>query len=570
MPTIPAPEMIPFGIPQALPYFPPYHYTLPFPIPPVFSPSNFPFPVPFLKNIHASENLKPPINECKYNSMESKEDAPKPKLTVANSSSDDTNSGAIIMPGKFKKPKNIHEYKELIEAARKNPREFPEILVSKKNQFLSSLGIAPKIICRIRTLKKFRKQFKRKQFMTRDCMIYRDRKMLRDRNKLKKCFNQKKQHNYLGLTFPKKSSLPRHEAESSASKQSQSSKTLKLLVGEQEDAGSSMKSIKLSDIEKNKTIELITIVSSDEESAEKHPFLPTEDETQEEDVKTNKRSNSILRDVKDQHLETITEQPCDSDTDVENSNKNDSPKKQNEIEIKCSKDLDDSHENLEKEVKYKDCGNETNKNKPTISQKLRNAILKENIRLENIRFLQSENHVNYPSSNLSSDSSTIPKEIHFSVPQFAVLQPTKAITMAANSISYLPSQLNSTPVVVRSVTPLSLQPPATVAASGQNNNVKIVYPVKLTKASSSKVVLIDKQQNGAYFVAPSYNKSLLSQNNIRIQPQRIFNSKVSSIESPMFIPQLRQLKPKPRKNETMGNQGKHLYFFMLFYRIFFF
>lgn len=561
MPNIPVPEMIPFRIPPPLPYFQPYHYPLPFPVPPVFSPSNFTFSVPFLKKIHTPKNSKSAINESKYNSMENKEDAPNPKFILANLSLDEANSAAKIMPAKFKKPKNIHEYKDLMEDARKNPGEFPEILVTKKNLFLSSLGIAPKNICSIRTLRKFRKQFKHKQFMTRDCMIYRDRKKLRDKNKLKKCLDQKKQHNYLGLTFSKKSSLPRYEAENSVSKQSQTYKTLKDQVSEQEDAGSSMKRVKLSDFEKNKPTELITIVSSDEESGDKDCFPPTEDETQEEDVNRNKISNSILRDFKAQHIESVTEQPCD--TDVENLNKNNSPKKQNAIENKCSKNLDGGHEHLRKEVKYKDCSHETNKTKPTISQKFRNAMLK-----ENIRFLQSEKHVNYPSNNTSSGSTTLPKEIHFSVPQFAVLQPTKAIAVEANSISYLPSQVNSTPVVIG--TPLSLQPPITVAASGQNNSVKIVYPIKLTKTTSSKVVFIEKQQKGAYFVAPSCNKSLLSQNNIRIQPQRIFNSKISSIESSMFTPQLRQLRPKPTKNETTGNYGKHLYFSTVSYHIFFF
>lgn len=560
MPNIPAPEMIPFRIPPPLPYFQPYHYPLPFPIPPVFSPSNFPFSVPFLKNIHTPENSKPATNESKCNLKENKEDAPNPKFILANFSLDETNSAAKIMHGKFKKPKNIHEYKDLMEDARKNPGEFPEILVSKKTLFLSSLGIAPKNICSIRTLRKFRKQFKHKQFMTRDCMIYRDRKKLRDKNKLKKSLDQKKQNNYLGLTFSKKSSLPRYEEENSVSKQSQTYKTLKDQLSEQEDAGSSMKRVKLSDFEKNKPIELITIVSSDEESGEKDCFLPTKDEIQK-DVNTNKKSNSMPGDFKAQHLESVFEKPCD--TEVEYSNKNDSPKNQKEIEIKCSKNLDRGHEHLRKEVKHKDYSNETNKTKPTISQKFRNAMLK-----ENIRFLQSEKQVNYPSSNLSSGSTTLPKAMHLSVPQFAVLQPTKAITMEANSISYLPSPVNSTQVVIG--TPLSLQPPITVAASGQNNSVKIVYPVKLTKATSSKVVLIDKQQKGAYFVAPSCNKSLLPQNNIRIQPQRIFNSKVSSIESSMFTPQLRQLKPKPTKNETTGNHGKNLYFSTVSYHIFFF
>lgn len=516
------PEMI-FGTPPSPPY-PPYDYGMPLTFPSVFPPRECPFQMPFFddtlnkgypmsvgnekRDIMITKNA--PSNSS--NSQDVKENLKEGNfLSIANITSDSSGDPGYGLSYKFRKPNNVHDYKILVEAARLRPTDFPHILSTEKTGFLSLFDLAPKAICSSKTLKMFRKELRFKKLANRECIIYRQCKILRDKNKLNK-FSVRDRPSYLGIPSCKVLASRSSEMEKLSRNQTHIFRSSRKLNRVQADDCYKKKRMKLSGDKTKQTveIELITLESSDEESP---GTVTSSDET------------SIKEGVKEIVLERVE---SDRSSDVQLPQHSSSSGKETSLtQSDKNEKRDDSPEG---EARNDSNLTKSRHRKISFIQEFRKAIFnKKRAILPKIS----------TSPSPSNDGKSLQAQKDLSVLKLYTLHAAEENNAINDPSKFVLQILNPNQVAIRESTP-SFSLAEAVFPTSKLNISEVMYPTVVSKTwNSSRYFMIDKEKKGTLYLIPQKNTSAYAEDVRRVQ----------SGVTTKFVPQVTDLVVTQRKTK---------------------
>lgn len=504
-------------LPPSVPFIPPYPFSwpLPFPVAPMLPRNSFPFqespfngkyyntalmgthgiPFEFLGTMHKN-NVSSLKLYRESDIIESQKSSSFNKMASSSTSCKET------MPViKFFKPNNMYEYNILLEAAKDNPKDFPEILRNEKTKFLSGLGIVPKSICSKKSLKKFRREHRCKKLLNRECIIYRERKTLRDRNKLLKPSYDKK------CPYLMQGAI-KHPSMSSNS-------TCETVLGKRNTSDGEdgiRKKIKMYNPIKKNPIEIIDIASSD-------------DETQKENNSPNK--NIIKHDK--QNLQTKSGQLSEfPESGV--------PKSSSDKQLNHSVNEEKKH--LET---YKD---RNEKNTSAINETTQHILTSANTDSLKELPINSLNAGTFPQLNGIMNSSTNIKPLNaprcLAIKQIQGLpesRPQMGYTNAIDGLgnAYIISPINPVTIGLRQTSSSLVQQSRKFGILTKNSLPRNIYPASVSKVvSNPNLFFIDKQQKGALYVIPHLPRTTPAENFQKAEPSAAISTS-KSCTVPHFV-----------------------------------
>ncbi|XP_035207752.1 uncharacterized protein LOC118182503 [Stegodyphus dumicola] len=398
----------------------------------------------------------------------------------------------------IKKPKSIHEYNALMKASERYPEAYPSILKHQKTKFLAAFGLVPKGLCSSKTLRKFRRECKRRRIVEERCVRFLEHKTLRDRNKLnKRSFHEPHRNSACYLKAGGYSKTPLRSMSILASKRVKqnclerfnNSEGVKRISAR--NFGGEIKR-KINFI-KERSPEVIDIASGDEEEKQK------------------KSCQSELRTESDwkgnQEQKSVQSPNCSSN--------------QEELSYPFSETLP-----LHGKVSMGNFKNQANSN-------YQNSVEDSNVlQSERSSMLKGRDFQQYPLQPYLvsiSDSENI-----------AAMSPTnqgqnKIIPETAKSVSfnnYHPHKENllSKPAhnlpVPRQFIPIILKHDKSIPVSNQKDTSSVAHPYPIRQSpSETKMLLVDRLPKGAIVIFPSYGQQIL--------PKGLNVSKVSPAYRPI-------------------------------------